>query len=307
MGMGAGPADEARVRVPVATLWRDPALLRPVDCAAVAPGADITEWVAGLRPDEFLCDAVLTQLLLGERVRVTEVRPDGWVRVVALEQPAGRLDPGGYPGWLPARQLALGGEDPAGDPLVVGALRTDLHDAPDGLPVLAGVVLGTRLTAAGPARRGWLPVHVPGRAQPLWAAPGQLAPVDPAPPPAARVLDVARRLRDTVYLWGGVSPAGIDCSGLVQVVWRRFGVRLPRDADDQAAATRAVRLGTERPGDLYLFARPGRPIHHIGIVSAEPGPGDDRRMLHACYVRRRVLEEPLPADRTATLVGVHRV
>jgi gamma-D-glutamyl-L-lysine dipeptidyl-peptidase len=118
---------------------------------------------------------------------------------------------------------------------------------------------------------------------------------------------VARRLRDTVYLWGGVSPAGIDCSGLVQVAWRRFGVRLPRDADDQAAATHPLPLGSERPGDLYLFARPGRRIHHIGIVSAEPGPGDDRHMLHACYVRRRVVEEPLPAERTATLVGVRRV
>ena len=312
MGTGVRPAYEARVRVAVATLWRDPARLRPVDCAAVAPGADVADWVARMRPEELICDAVLTQLLLGERVRVVELRPDGWARVVAVEQPAGRLDPCGYPGWLPAAQLTSPGELPAGDPpageaLVVGALRTDLHDAPGGPPVLPGVTLGTRLTAAGPVRHGWRPVHVPGRGDPLWARAGQLAPVDPAPPPATEVLDVARRLRDTVYLWGGVSPAGIDCSGLVQVAWRRFGVRLPRDADDQAAATRPLPLGSERPGDLYLFARPGRRIHHIGIVSAEPGPGDDRHMLHACYVRRRVVEEPLPAERTATLVGVRRV
>ncbi|BCB74119.1 hypothetical protein Pflav_005290 [Phytohabitans flavus] len=53
-------------------------------------------------------DDVVSQLLLGERVLVEEVRPDGWARVVAVEQPAARLDPRGYPGWLPATQLAYG-------------------------------------------------------------------------------------------------------------------------------------------------------------------------------------------------------
>ncbi|WP_232533745.1 C40 family peptidase [Plantactinospora sp. KBS50] len=109
------------------------------------------------------------------------------------------------------------------------------------------------------------------------------------------------------YIWGGVSTYGIDCSGLVHLAWRRLGVRLPRDADDQAAATTPLELGEERPGDLYLFARPGRKIHHIGIVTARAGSGGPRRMLHACYNLRRVVEEPLPAERNATLVGVHRV
>ena len=118
---------------------------------------------------------------------------------------------------------------------------------------------------------------------------------------------MAQRLLDVAYIWGGLSAHGIDCSGLVHLAWRRFGVLLPRDADDQAAATTPVPLGAERPGDLYFFARPGRKIHHVGIVTATPGDGGQRRMLHACYRQRRVIEEPLPADRAATLVGAHRV
>jgi hypothetical protein len=47
---------------------------------------------------------VLTQLLHGEPVLVEEVS-DGWARVVATAQPAERLDPRGYPGWLPVEQL----------------------------------------------------------------------------------------------------------------------------------------------------------------------------------------------------------
>jgi cell wall-associated NlpC family hydrolase len=116
---------------------------------------------------------------------------------------------------------------------------------------------------------------------------------------------VARRLLSVPYVWGGLTPHAIDCSGLVRLAWRRLEVTLPRDADDHADATTPVALGYERPGDLYFFARPGRPVHHVGIVSGEPG--GSRRVLHACYVQRVVVEEELPPGRAETLVGAHRI
>ncbi|GGO15423.1 C40 family peptidase [Micromonospora parathelypteridis] len=304
------PGREAVVRVAVATLWTSPEAVRPVDRPALTAGVDIPAWVSGLNTDQQVGDCVLSQLLLGERVLVSELRPDGWARVVAVEQPAAKLDPRGYPGWLPADQLTA--VDPAtrtdtDHPLVVDATVTGLHAEPSGPVVLPGVVVGTRLTPAGPARDGWRPVHVPGRAAPLWLLDSHLVPAPAASPAAEQALAVAQRLLDVVYIWGGLSAHGIDCSGLVHLAWRRFGVLLPRDADDQAMATTPLALGAERPGDLYFFARPGRKIHHIGIVTALPGDDGQRRMLHACYRRRRVIEEPLPADRTATLVGAHRV
>ena len=301
------PGREAVVRVGVATLWASPEAVRPVDRPALAPQADVPAWVAALDADQQVGDCVLSQLLLGERVLVTELRADGWAHVIAVEQPAAKLDPRGYPGWIPAAQLTAVTTLPDGDPLVVDATVTALHATPDGPVRLPGVVLGTQLPAAGAAVDGWRPVHVPGHDTPLWLPAPHTAALPTAAPTAEQVLDVARRLLDVGYVWGGVSTYGIDCSGLVHLAWRRFGVRLPRDADDQAAATAPLQPGTERPGDLYFFARPGRRIHHIGIVTADPRPGDERRMLHACYRQRRVLEERLPADRTATLVGAHRV
>lgn len=304
------PGREAVVRVAVATLWASPEAVRPVDHPALTAGADILAWVSGLDTDQQVGDCVLSQLLLGERVLVSELRPDGWARVVAVEQPAAKLDPRGYPGWLPTEQLTP--VDPSSDtgtdpPLVVDSTVTGLHAAPNGPVVLPGVVVGTRLVPAGPARDDWRPVHVPGHAAPLWLPDDHLVATSAGTPAAAQALAVAQRLLDVVYIWGGLSAHGIDCSGLVHLAWRRFGVLLPRDADDQAVATTPLALGAERPGDLYFFARPGRKIHHIGIVTAPPGTGGERRMLHACYRRRRVIEEPLPADRTATLVGAHRV
>nr|QLK01559.1 C40 family peptidase [Micromonospora carbonacea] len=304
------PGRVAVVRVAVATLWSCPEAVRPVDRPALDAHADVAAWISGMDADQQVGECVLSQLLLGERVLVTELRPDGWAHVVAIEQPAAQLDPRGYPGWLPTGQLAPQPADapvfPAA-PWVVDATVTALRATPAGRPVVAGVVLGTRLTPADPPVDGWRPVRAPGHDRPLWLPAAHLVPAPTAPPSAADVLAVAARLRDVAYVWGGVSAYGIDCSGLVHLAWRRFGVVLPRDAADQASATTPLPMGAERAGDLYFFARPGRRIHHIGFVSATPNTGANRRILHACYQQRRVLEEPMPAERTATLVGVHRV
>ncbi|MFU8872645.1 NlpC/P60 family protein [Micromonospora sp. SL4-19] len=301
------PGREAVVRVPVATLWSSPEEIRPVDRPALTDTPDTAAWIGGMDRDQRVGECVLSQLLLGERVLVTELRSDGWAHVVALEQPARKLDHRGYPGWLPTAQLTPAPEpDPSATPLVVDATLTALRSAPDGPVAVPAVVLGTRLAPAGRPVDGWRPVHVPGQAGPLWAPEGDVVPLPTERPEAKEVLAVAERLRDLVYVWGGVSSHGIDCSGLVHLAWRRYGVTLPRDADDQAEATTPLTLGEEHPGDLYLFARPGRRIHHIGIVSSEPR-GEVRRMLHACYLQREVVEERLPPDREATLIGAHRV
>jgi hypothetical protein len=296
----------AAVRVAVATLWASPDAVRPIDAPALGPHADAAAWIAGMDADQQVGDCVLSQLLLGEQVLVTEVRP-GWARVVAVEQAAAPLDPRGYPGWLPTDQLTPAPDhEPAAPSLVVAATVTALRATPHGEVRIPGVVLGTRLVPAGPPVDGWRPVRVPGDPAPHWLPDPHVVPLPDGPPAAREVLRVAERLRDVRYVWGGLSPAGIDCSGLVHLAWRRFGVRLPRDAGAQAAATAPVELGTEQVGDLYFFARPGRGIHHVGIVTAPPRD-TARRMLHACYRQRRVVEEQLPADRTATLVGAHRV
>jgi cell wall-associated NlpC family hydrolase len=300
------PGQQADVRVAVATLWARPDAVRPADAAALGPRPDIRAWVAGLDAEQKVGRGVLSQLLLGERVQVDRVDGD-WARVVALEQPAGKLDPRGYPGWLPTAHLAPASTAETDGWCVVDATATALRDSPAGDVALPGVILGTRLPVAGPAYRGWLPVRVPGRPEPGWALLRDVRPATSAAPTGEQVFEVAARLLDVAYVWGGVSAYGIDCSGLVHLAWRRFGVRLPRDADDQAAATTPLAWGEERRGDLYFFARPGRKVHHIGIVAAEPDGPQRRRMLHACSTQRRVLDEPVRGERAATLVAAHRV
>ena len=82
------------------------------------------------------------------------------------------------------------------------------------------------------------------------------------PPEGSAVVNSALRFQGVPYRWGGESPDGFDCSGLVQFVFGRHGVSLPRVAADQARAGTAVPLDALRPGDLVFF---GRPVDHVGI------------------------------------------
>jgi cell wall-associated NlpC family hydrolase len=295
----------ALVAVSVSTAWTSPEAPRPCDAPAIAARPDVARWVAQMTAEERLGlqnDRTLTQLLLGDRVLIDEV-VDGWTRIVAPDQPCPHLDRRGYVGWVPSAHLAPhdGIDHSHADAYVVNSITSTLLESPDGKPTDIAAVLGTRLTVAGTAKGGYLPVIVPGRAEPLWATLSDLVTAPTQPPTASDVLDIAERLVGVPYVWGGVSPYGIDCSGLVYLAHRHVGVSVPRDADDQAEASRA--LGSEeeaQPGDLYFFARPGSAIHHVGIVRG------DRQTLHASGTAGRVQHDVIAGELANTLVATHR-
>ena len=83
-----------------------------------------------------------------------------------------------------------------------------------------------------------------------------------APASGSAVVDTALTFQGVPYQWGGESPDGFDCSGLVQYVFNRHGIDLPRVAKDQARAGNPVNVADLRPGDLVFF---GSPVDHVGI------------------------------------------
>jgi murein DD-endopeptidase len=67
------------------------------------------------------------------------------------------------------------------------------------------------------------------------------------------------------YRFGGSSPAGFDCSGLVQYSYRQAGVALPRNTDQQRSVSRLVKVADLRRGDLLFFNQEGKKYGHLGI------------------------------------------
>ena len=76
------------------------------------------------------------------------------------------------------------------------------------------------------------------------------------------------------YVWGGTSPSGFHCSGLVQYVCKANGISVNRVAADQRNNGTYVSRDNLQPGDLVFFANGGG-IHHVGIYV---GNGN---MIHA--------------------------
>lgn len=71
------------------------------------------------------------------------------------------------------------------------------------------------------------------------------------------------------YKWGGSTPAGFDCSGFVQYIYRDQGVSLPRTSRQMAHAGVSVPADVSRlrEGDLMLFASNGSRIDHVAIYA----------------------------------------
>ncbi len=72
------------------------------------------------------------------------------------------------------------------------------------------------------------------------------------------IVSEASKFLGVPYVWGGSSPSGFDCSGLVQYVFAQLGVSVPRGSVDQSeVGTPVASLADAQPGDL-LFFEPGQ-------------------------------------------------
>lgn len=210
-----------------------------------------------------------TQLLYGENVVVYDDE-DGWGWAQAERD--------GYVGYLAMSALGRVAAPPT-HRVVVN--RTFVYPAADmKQPPYAVVPLDGRVTAEG-ARGDFFKIRGHG----FVFAP-HLRPLDHT---ETDFVAVAERLVGTPYLWGGKSPLGIDCSGLVQLACSVAGQVMPRDTDMQE------KIGTEVPfaddlaslcrGDLVFWTG------HVGIML------DSTMLLHANAHHMLVIREPLTIAR----------
>lgn len=226
----------------------------------------VTAAVAPLLAGPLVAEAHVSQALLGHRLLV--LRHHGhWLQCRAQD---------GYLGWVHRGYLRLVGEAAAraweigADGVACLSIGASAVDG-DG-EVAARLPWGARVTSDRDGR-----VRLPDGS--IRRVEGDLLPlVDQErrfPPTGAAIVETAARWIGAPYLWGGTTPAGVDCSGLAQAVFRTHGVELPRDSDQQASAGRPVEPGADfenvRPGDLLFFAETPERISHVTISTGGPG------------------------------------
>jgi hypothetical protein len=252
-----------------------------VDAPALAHPARIQQWLSDMTLSQrrALNGHADTQALLGDQVRVVRLRPK-WAMVVVPSQPS-QLDPRGYPGWVPRRQLT--GRPPVSSAQLATVvtrtawLRTDQPDPAR----LFRISFGTRLPVVG-EDGSWVRVEMPEGVvrRVLRSAAVLHQPEEPAlPASTSSLMSTATSFVGLPYLWSGLSGFGLDCSGLTWLDYRVHGITIPRDALPQSR--HGTPVAHPGPGDLMFYATAGR-VHHVSMYL---GNG---RMVQAPHTGARV-------------------
>ena len=177
--------------------------------------------------------------------------------------------------------------------LLAGAARTTpvATDAAAFAQALSGATATT--TTATPGAGGFTPITDAGSLAGTTDTSGSAA----AGTTGQALIDEARKYLGVPYVWGGTDPQkGLDCSGLVQLVYKNLGIDLPRVSYQQATQGQKVAsLDQARPGDLLAFGSPR--VNHIAIYIG------DGKMIHA----PRPGEKVEVSDVYATPVAIRRI
>jgi gamma-D-glutamyl-L-lysine dipeptidyl-peptidase len=238
---------------------------------AVDPGCSVVRTpLAPMFAEPRVASAQISQLVAGRCVELLEKRDD-WYRIRGPDE---------YEGWLHRGYLFPSPEERASpsvhlDRVSLGCVTTDGNGGRRAMP------LGSLLSPEDRVKTGEA-VSV-GEQVGLF------------PPEAGPITRSAQLyFEGTSYLWGGVTPWGADCSGLVQTVFWLHGIQLRRDAWQQAEQGAAGErdLLDAQQGDLLFFSdRVDGHITHVAIALGS------QRLVHLALGRGGYAVETLTDER----------
>ncbi len=208
----------------------------------------------------------VNQLLFGEKVEIQEVNSKDWAKIASAWDD--------YEGWCKLSQLkVVQKKEYRKETKYFSANHTGKLIMPEGETLLP---LGSELVSM---KAGSLvPVNEPGKFK------GKKLAIKKAVLSCDALKEAAMKYLHAPYLWGGRSAAGLDCSGLTQMVFKLCNHKLPRDASQQAEVGSVVDfLQHAECGDLAFFDEKDGRITHVGILL------DNQTIIHATETSGRVV------------------
>ena len=257
----------------------------------MTPNASINVSVSNHYRESTYNSEIVSQGLLGEGVEIIERNPL-FARIRQSDS---------YISWVSNDQV-VEREIPSGASLLVTSHFMKIHKGPSReSECIRDGVIGCRLPAVD-ERDGWYRVALPDGAE-GWAQKkhfGSLAQFSPL-----KIVALAREFLGYQYFWGGRSPKGFDCSGLVQTVFGLLGVTLPRDSWQQQENNIISKdFRVAEPGDLLFFSKTPERVTHVAIAV------ENQRFIHASgwvrYNSLRKADEDFSGNHLKTFVSVNR-
>lgn len=227
---------------------------------------------------------VVSQAIYGMTVAVVEEN-EGWARIKT---------PDDYPGWAPTSVLRKMKESETpyastGRTARVESLFAHLYrenSVTKHAPLLT-LPFETRLEVVEerPEEKArWLAVRLPDDRK-AWVQRGDIT-MDSVPRTIPDLIELSKRFMGLPYTWGGTAAFGYDCSGFTQMLCRRGGRDIPRDADQQAMwdGMQKVERQDLQAGDLLYFGKSVEKASHTGFYI---GGGE---FIHATTNTRPVIQ-----------------
>ena len=244
---------------------------------------------------------MVSQALLGTPVHILEITPkNNWPQVQT---------PDSYTGWVHKDAITLLSKEEysawnAAEKIVVTALFSTVHSQPSvHSGTISDAVTGDRLKYSGLTRGFWKVSFPDGRV-------GYISKKDAERESSWRkklrtdadsIISSALKMNGFPYLWAGMSPKGMDCSGFVRTVLFLHDIIIPRDASQQAPKGERI-MGTEDliPGDLLFFGRKDTAAPRVSHVGIYIGEG---RFIHSLGLVKIASLDPSAPDYDAYNAG----
>lgn len=206
--------------------------------------------VVDMREQAILQSKVVSQALFGESVQISRQIGD-WACVMTSDE---------YLGWVPQRSLLMRCE-PYPKDIEVARLSAHIYAVADTeYGPLMTLPYGSKLEVVNASDTRWYKIRLPdGQNAFIQRGDVETEPFD--------LLHFSKKFLGLPYTWGGRSSFGFDCSGFVQMLYGRLGIRLPRDAEQQILDPQGQPVALEelKLGDLIFWGSSEEEVKHVGM------------------------------------------